>query len=83
MRTLFWFLTETCSLSLPAPRWTVDNTDLPAKSSISKTVRVNIAFTETLLKEYSMSFLMVCSLIEFAFVVLKLLMFKICGITGI
>ena len=34
-------------------------------------------------KEYSISFLMVCRLIDFALVVLKLLMFKVCVIIGI
>ena len=33
--------------------------------------------------EYSTSFLMVCRLIDFALVVLKLLMFKVCVIIGI
>ena len=35
------------------------------------------------LKEYLISFLMVFRLIDFALVVLKLRMFKVCGITGI
>ena len=48
-----------------------------------KTVGVNIAFIKTLFKEYSISFLMVCRLIDFALVVLELLIFKVCGITGI
>ena len=34
-------------------------------------------------KEYPISFLTVCSLTDFALVVLKLLMFKVCGIIGI
>ena len=37
----------------------------------------------TFFKEYSISFLMVCRLIDFALVVLELLMFKVCGIIGI
>ena len=32
------------TLSLPVPRCAGDNTDLPSKSNISKTVRVNITF---------------------------------------
>ena len=34
-------------------------------------------------KEYSISFLMVCRLIDFALMVLKLLMFQVCAIIGI
>ena len=34
-------------------------------------------------REYSISFLMVCRLIDFAIMVLKLLMFKVCGLIGI
>ena len=64
-------------------RWAGGNTDLPLGSNISKTLRVNIAFAATFLKEYSTSFLMVCRLIDFALVVLKLLMFKVCVIIGI
>ena len=65
-----------------SPRWTGHNTDLPSDSNISKAVRVNIAFAEDFCKEYS-SFLMVCRLIDFALVVLMLLMFKACVIIGI
>ena len=65
------------------PRWAGDNTDLTSDSNIPKAVRVNIAFAATLFKEYSTSFLMVCRLIDFALVVLKLLMFKVCVIIGI
>ena len=32
-------------LSLPVPRWASANTHLPSNKNISKTVRVNIAFT--------------------------------------
>ena len=46
-------------------------------------VRVNIAFARTFLKEYSTSFVMVCRLIDFPLVVLKLLMFEVCVIIGI
>ena len=79
----FWFFTETLTLSLPVPLSAGDNTDLPSDSNISKTVRVKIAFTRRLFKEYSTSFLMVCRLIDFALVVLRLLMFKVCGSIGI
>ena len=37
----------------------------------------------TVFKQYSVSFLMVCRLIDFALAVLELLMFKVCGIIGI
>ena len=60
-----------------------DNIDLTSNSNISKTGRVNIAFTETFFKEYSINFLMACKLIDFALVVFKLLIFKVCGIIGI
>ena len=73
----------TLTLSLPVPRWADDNIDLPSDSNILKTVRVNIAFAATFFKEYSTSFLMVCRLIDFALVVLKLLMFKVCEIIKI
>ena len=71
------------TLSLPVTCWAGDNTDLHLDSNISKTVGENIAFIEALFKEYSISFPMVCRLIDFALVVLKLLMFKVCGIIGI
>ena len=58
------------TLSLPVP-------------NISKMVRVNEVFTQGFFKEYSISFLIVCNLIDFAFVDLKLLAFKVCGIIGI
>ena len=71
------------TLSLPAPRCAGDNTDLPSNSSISKPVRVNINLTTPIFKEYLISFLMVCRLMDFLLVVLKLLMFKVCGIIGV
>ena len=46
-------------------------------------VRVNIAMASTFFKEYSTRFLVVCRLIDFAVVVLKFLMFKVCVIIGI
>ena len=79
----FWFFTETLTLSLPFPRRGGDNTHPPSDSNNSKTVRVNIAFTGTFFKKYSISFLMICRLIDFALVVLKLLMLKVCAIIGI
>ena len=82
-RILFWFFTETLTLLLPMTRWAGHNTDLPWDKNISKTVRVNIVFISTISKEYSISFLMVCRLIDIALVVLKLLMFKTCAILGI
>ena len=56
-------------LSLPVPHWADENTDLPSNSYISKTIRVNIVFISAFFKEYSMSFLVISRLIEFAFVV--------------
>ena len=53
------------------------------KKLMSKTEKVNTAFTRKFLKEYLMSFLMVCRLIDFALAALKFLMFKVCEITGI
>ena len=61
-----------------------DNAYLPSVSNISKTVVLNIAFvTGTFFKEHLTSFLMISRLTDFAFVVLWLLIFKVCGITGI
>ena len=71
------------TLSFPVPRWAVDNSALPSNNHISKTVSVNSAFTRTLFKEYSMSFLMVCRLIDFPLVVFKVLMFKVYVIIGV
>ena len=71
------------TLSFPVHRWAVDNSALPSNNYISKTVSVNSAFTRTLFKEYSMSFLMVCRLIDFPLVVFKVLMFKVYVIIGV
>ena len=71
------------TLLLFVPRWAGDNTDLPSNSNISKTVRVNIVFTTKFSKEYSTSFVMVCRLVDFVLVVLKLFMFEDSGIIGI
>ena len=51
-----------------------DNTDLPSDSNISKMLRVSIAFN---------CFLMVCTLLDFGLVVLKIMMFKVLGIIDI
>ena len=42
-----------------------------------------MVFTSTIFKDYSISFLIVCRLIDFVLMVLKLLMFKVCVITDI
>ena len=76
-----WFLKVPAKV--PVPRWVGDNTDLPSNSNISKTIRVNIAFTWTVFKEHLISFVMVCWLIDFVLLVLKLLMFKASEIIGI
>ena len=60
-----------------SPCWAGDNPELLSDSNISKMVRLNTALTATFFKKYSTNFLMVCRLIDFAFVVLKLLMFKV------
>ena len=71
------------TISLPVTLWMGHNTDLPSESNISKKIRVNIPFAQTFFKEYSISFLMVCRLIDFAHVTLTLLVFKVCVIVGI
>ena len=54
------------------------------RTSISrKRQEQTLPLPRTFLKEHSISFLMVCRLIDFALVVLQLLMFKVCGIIGI
>ena len=58
-------------------------TDLTSNSNISKTVRVNIALTKTIFKEYLVSFTMILRLTYFALAVLRLLMFKVFGNIGI
>ena len=64
------------------PGWAGHKTNPPPDSNILKTVRVNTAFAAIFLKEYPTSFLTICGLIDFALVVLKLLMFKVCVIIG-
>ena len=61
---------EFLTLSLSESRWTGAHTQLTLKNKISKMVRVSKAFTATILKEYSISFLMIWRLIYFALVVL-------------
>ena len=84
-----WFFTEKLTLLfyvtvfLPVLRCVGHNTDLLSNSNISKTVRINIAFATAPFKEYSTRFFMVCRLIDFALVVLKLLIFQVCVIIGI
>ena len=61
----FVFFTEALTVSLPVLCWTEDNADLHSSSNISKTVNMaNMIFTETISQEHSVSFLMVCSLLD-------------------
>ena len=83
IQIFFRFFNETLTLWFPIPRRVDDNTNLSLTSNIRNTVNVNIAFTRKFFKEYSISFVKVCRLIDFALVVFKLLMFKVCGIIGI
>ena len=71
------------TLSLPVPRWPGDNTVLPTSKQHLESNESKHCLYGTFFKQYSISFLMVCRLMDFAFVVLKLLMFKVCGIIGI
>ena len=80
---IIWSSFLLLTLLLHVLGWAGHNTDLPSDINISKTVRVNIAFARTFFKENSRSFLIVCKSIDFAFVVLKLLMFQVCVIIGI
>ena len=57
--------------------WAGHGIDLASNSSISKPLRVNMAFRRSFFKEYLISFLMICRLIDFA------IAFKVCGIIGI
>ena len=77
------YLCRQLTLSLPVPSWASHNTQLPLYMNILETIRVSVAFTQIFFKEYSISFLMLCRLINFALAVLILLMFKVCGIIGI
>ena len=62
-------LDKTLTFSLPVTRCAVHNTDLPSNSSVSKTVRVNIASRRNFFKEFSLSFLMLSKFKDFALVV--------------
>ena len=70
------------TVSFPVTHWAGVNTDLTSNSNISKTVKVSVAFTQGFLKEHSISFLMICRLIDFVLAVLQLLIFKVCEIIG-
>ena len=65
------------------PRRMGGDTDLHSNSNITKMVRVNNGLKERFFEEYSIKFPMVCRLIDFALVVFKLHIFKVCGIIGI
>ena len=84
-----WIFTEHLTLLfyvtvfLPVLHCVRHNTDLLSSSNISKPVRINIAFATTPFKEYPTRFFMVCRLVDFALVVLKLLIIKFCVIIGI
>ena len=66
-------LTQTLTLFLPMTRWLCHITDLHSESNIVKMLTVNVAIRGSFLKEYSISFLTVPRLINFAAVVPKLL----------
>ena len=71
------------NLSLPVPRQVGDTTDPHSNSNISKTVIINFTFTQIFFEEYSINFLIKSRLIDFALVVVQLLMFKIYRNIGI
>ena len=58
-----------CIVLLPVTRCEGHNIELPDNSSISKTVRVKIAVIGTFFKGFSISFLVIFSLIDFTLVV--------------
>ena len=83
---LFVFFTGNLTLSLPVTCCAGHNIDLASNSNISKTVRVNTVFAKK--KWILISFLIISKLIDFAFVVFYLLMFKVesdvlCRVIGI
>ena len=83
IKYLRWsFFAKIVTLSLTVTHCAGHNTDLPSNNNISKTVRVNSVFAGTIFKDYSISFLMITTLIDFALAVLQLLLFKVCGIFG-
>ena len=82
IKSFFYFFLK-AKLIFPVPRWVGDNTDLPSNKNISKTISANVAFFPSFLKECSITFVLVFRLIDFALVILWLLMLKVCGIIGI
>ena len=54
------------TISLPVTLSEGHHANLPSRSNISKTVKVNIVFATKFFKEYLISFLMISSLIYFA-----------------
>ena len=75
---LFWFFTETLTLSLAVSRWVGDNTVIPSNSNISETKSKHCLYKNAS-KEYLISFLKVCRLIDFA---LAILSFKVVELLG-
>ena len=65
-----WTSMSLLALSVRVTRYTGDNTNLPSNIDISKTEIINGALTGTLLKKYSVSFLMIPRLIDLAYAVL-------------
>ena len=81
---IFLFFTQTLTPLFCVSHWVGNNTNQSSNSNILKTVKGNIIFTtQMLFKQYLISFLMICRLIDFALLVLKLSMSKICRIIGI
>ena len=68
---------------LPLSQLAGVNTNQPRNRNMLINVKVNIAFTRTFFKRYSMSFLKIFRLIHFALVLLQLLMLQACVIIGI
>ena len=58
------------AFSLPVTHCEDHNTDLTSNSNVSKTVKVSIAFRQGFFKEYLISLLMICRLIDFVLVFL-------------
>ena len=79
----FCFFTKNLTLLQPLHRWVGHNTNLLLDSNLAITLRKNIAFAKKIFKEYSISFPMVCRLIDLALIVLTLLVFKVCVSIGI
>ena len=69
MNNYFVKITKHLTLSLLGTCCAGPNTDLPLNSNISKMLELNIVF---------INFLIIYRLIDFALVVLYLLMFKVC-----